>query len=64
MENTKIMTIDGYEFELVYIDSTHFKAKNLSIGNNPFIDYVVYHIGQFMGTNCYDEINNWLHSQN
>ena len=49
MKNTKIMIIDGYEFELVYIDSTHFKAKNLSLGNNRFVDYVVYHIGQFQG---------------
>ena len=64
MKNTKIMIIDGYEFELVYIDSTHLKAKNLSLGNNRFVDYIVYHIGQFQGCDCYDEINNWLHSQN
>lgn len=57
------MTIDGHEYELVYIDSTHFKMKNMSF-SNAWNDYVVYHIGQLQGYDCYDEINNWLHSQN
>jgi hypothetical protein len=49
-----------YEYELVKIDSTHFKWRCLTLGG----DYVVYHIGQHYGESYYDEINNWLHSQN